>query len=236
MSTYIISDIHGQGALFHAMLEKIRFSREDTLYIIGDVVDRGPDGIALLREIMASPNMVLLLGNHEHMMLQYLFPEATEIDIRRWDKNGNAPTLEAWGQLPDEERTALLAYLSTLPIQKRIQVGEKAYFLAHGFPGDSAYETVWGRPAADAANPIEDARLIIGHTPVMYMHTERENVPALVEEMNARGEHPKIYHGPGFIDVDCGCSFRDPIKTLGCLRLDDMAEFYMWNTVNASLL
>ena len=47
-NVYALSDIHGQGRAFFEMLEKIRFSPEDKLYIIGDVVDRGPDGIQLL--------------------------------------------------------------------------------------------------------------------------------------------------------------------------------------------
>ena len=71
MAHYVVADIHGEADRFHAMLEKIQFSDEDTLYIIGDVIDRGPDGIKLLQEIMNTPNMVMLLGNHEYMMLQY---------------------------------------------------------------------------------------------------------------------------------------------------------------------
>lgn len=229
MSTYVISDIHGQGNLFHAMLENIGFSQADTLYIIGDVVDRGPDGIALLREIMAAPNMILLLGNHEHMMARYLSPDVTEIEIRRWDKNGNAPTLYGWNQLSGDEKTELLRELAALPVQKRVRVGEQDFFLVHGFPGDTVHDAVWGRPDPCAANPVEGAKLIIGHTPVLYMLAEKEAVPGLAAQMKDRGEHPRIYHGPGFIDIDCGCSFPDPIKTLGCLRLEDLAEFYVWN-------
>ena len=38
---YAISDIHGNFKTFMAMLEKIKFSDKDTLYIIGDLCDRG---------------------------------------------------------------------------------------------------------------------------------------------------------------------------------------------------
>lgn len=44
----------------------------DTLYIIGDVIDRGSSGIAILRDIMKRTNVELLLGNHEWMLLQSL--------------------------------------------------------------------------------------------------------------------------------------------------------------------
>ena len=229
MATYVMSDLHGQGNLFRAMLAKIAFSRADTLYILGDVVDRGPDGIALLRQIMDAPNMHLLLGNHEHMMLRYLSPDVTEQEIRRWDRNGNVPTLEGWWRLSSMQQAKLRAYLTSLPVQRRLTVGQRDFFLVHGFPGETDFECVWGRPMPEAPNPIEGTTLIIGHTPVPYMLAEREAVPALVEDMAVRGLHPTIFHGPNFIDVDCGCSFPDPIKTLGCLRLEDMAEFYVWN-------
>ena len=41
--TYVMSDIHGMAHLLKQMLEKIRFSDEDQLYILGDMIDRGPD-------------------------------------------------------------------------------------------------------------------------------------------------------------------------------------------------
>ena len=39
--TYVMSDIHGMGALLEEMLEKIHFSGEDVLYILGDMIDLG---------------------------------------------------------------------------------------------------------------------------------------------------------------------------------------------------
>ena len=62
---YCISDLHGERALFERMLERIRFSDGDRLYIIGDVIDRGPDGVDLLERIMEAPNMTLLLKIQE---------------------------------------------------------------------------------------------------------------------------------------------------------------------------
>ena len=48
MAHYVMSDLHGEADRFHAMLKKIRFSEDDTMVLLGDVIDRGPDGIALL--------------------------------------------------------------------------------------------------------------------------------------------------------------------------------------------
>lgn len=42
MATYVISDIHGEYDMFLDLLEKIGLKEADTLYILGDVLDRGP--------------------------------------------------------------------------------------------------------------------------------------------------------------------------------------------------
>ena len=41
---YAMSDLHGCYNLYVKMLEKINFSDEDTLYLLGDYVDRGDNG------------------------------------------------------------------------------------------------------------------------------------------------------------------------------------------------
>ena len=69
MAIYVVSDLHGQNKVFQKGLRVIDFKKEDRLYVIGDVIDRGPDGVELLQCIMRSENMDLLLGNHEYMML-----------------------------------------------------------------------------------------------------------------------------------------------------------------------
>ena len=48
---YCMADIHGELDWFEAMLEQISFSSRDHLYILGDVIDRGPHGVDLLKQI-----------------------------------------------------------------------------------------------------------------------------------------------------------------------------------------
>ena len=73
MSTYVCSDIHGQYELYARMFEEIQFTDNDHLYIIGDMIDRGPDGIRILQDAASRPNITCLIGNHEHMMWDYIF-------------------------------------------------------------------------------------------------------------------------------------------------------------------
>ena len=51
---YVLSDIHGNKENFDSILEKINLPMEDSLYILGDVIDRYPYGIQLLQQIMGS--------------------------------------------------------------------------------------------------------------------------------------------------------------------------------------
>lgn len=226
MSIYVMSDIHGEADLFHAMLKQIQFSETDTLYILGDVIDRGPDGIALLKEIMDTPNMVMLLGNHEHMMRQCYSTQGCAIDFFRWNRNGNTPTVNAFKVLDASERTEILNYLSLLPSHVRVSVGGNSYYLVHAFPGNTIEEEVWVRPSIHESNPLPETRLVIGHTPVLHLIVPREERDTYIRTMQSRGERPQILFAEGFIDIDCGCSYTEPIKTLGCLRLDDLTAFY----------
>ena len=227
MAHYVMSDIHGEADRFHAMLEKIQFSDSDTLYIRGDVIDRGPDGISLLLEIMKMPNVVLLLGNHEYMMLKYLGANPTSTDIRRWNRNGNAPTLVAYLKLKARVQQEILYYLRTRETCITIEVGGKKFYLVHGFPGDNTHDRVWGRPELETPNPLPDCQLIIGHTKVLSLIAPEWKRMDYAIELENRGDHLRILHAPGYINIDCGCGCDMPIKALACIQLDNMIEYYI---------
>ncbi len=55
---YIIADIHGCYNEYINLLKKIKFTDKDTLYILGDVVDRGPEPIKILQDMMKRKNVV----------------------------------------------------------------------------------------------------------------------------------------------------------------------------------
>lgn len=227
MSHYVLSDIHGEIDRFHKMLDLIDFSSEDTLYIIGDVIDRGPEGVALLQEIKNTPNMVLLLGNHEYIMLDYFAPTATEVEIRRWNRNGNEPTLVAWNRLTPEQQEELLSYVRSLPSSLDLTVNQRDFHLVHGFVADNVHDQVWLRPMPDWENPLPGRTVIIGHTKVSSLGRTQEEKEAYLADLAAKGEHLRIRHLPHYIDIDCGCGYFDmPMRNLACLRLEDMAEFY----------
>ena len=63
---YVISDIHGCYEEFMELLEKISFSEQDELFVLGDVLDRGSEPIKVMQEIMGRENVKFILGNHAY--------------------------------------------------------------------------------------------------------------------------------------------------------------------------
>ncbi|HET8748861.1 MAG TPA: symmetrical bis(5'-nucleosyl)-tetraphosphatase [Ramlibacter sp.] len=71
MAHYLIGDVQGCDAPLARLLAKIAFSpSRDTLYLLGDLVNRGPASAAVLRRLMAYGDAArCLLGNHDLSLL-----------------------------------------------------------------------------------------------------------------------------------------------------------------------
>ena len=235
---YVMADIHGNEKRFDSVMEKIGLTDEDTLYVLGDVIDRYPGGVKLLQRLLDMPNAKLLLGNHEHMMLECLFRhydpddpwsiEEKEKNFSRWYRNGGMVTKKSMLALPRSERFKLLRTVRALPLCYDITVGEKAYKLVHAAPieycdeyseryRDAETFAVWMRWGKDFVPPW-DYTLIFGHTPTDHYLPDKTL---------------RIYYGDRMIGIDCGSGYPDPpdpdeefYGRLACLRLDDMKEFY----------
>lgn len=230
---YVLSDIHGNSERFNSIIEQINLQLEDTLYILGDVVDRHPDGIKLLRRIMKMDNIKMLLGNHEYMMLNALDPInerdewEQERSLRLWYRNGGFVTHNYLKHIRKDIRREVFDFLRKLPVNIKIEVGDKKYLLVHGSPLENyswifrEYETkekfaVWER--WQPFDPVpEGYTLVFGHTPTIHF---QDNDPL------------EIFFCDNAIGIDCGSGFPksqfegETIGRLACLRLDDMKIFY----------
>lgn len=228
---YVMSDLHGCYGKYKEMLSLIEFRREDTLYILGDVIDRGPDGVEILLDMMARPNVIPLLGNHEYMAavcLPWLLEDVTgqSLDaldeeqlafLQSWIANGGGPTLRALEALDRAGREDLLDYLREMELYVSLKVQGKRFLLMHSAPKPfdpkkklkdyALKDFLFGRPDPDAVY-FPDRLLISGHTPVSFL-----------------GGGNSIFHQKTWLDVDCGCVFRG--GRLACLCLDTMEEFYV---------
>lgn len=228
--TYVLSDIHGNLQRFESIMEQINLQPLDSLYILGDVVDRFPDGIKILRRIMKMPNVKMLLGNHEHMMLNaigdYFEVQSHKYmgdrELRLWYRNGGQVTHEYLKHIRKDLRAEVFAYLRQLPLNLDVEVNGIKYKLVHGSPVEnymtsyyysSKYSTiaefaVWER--WNETMPVPDGYVMIfGHTPTIHFNPD---------------EPWSIWSCGEAIGIDCGSGYAD--GRLCCLRLDDMTVFY----------
>jgi len=217
---YVMSDVHGYDIRYKDILRQIKLKGDDHLYILGDVIDRYPGGLRVLRDTMKRPNVTLLLGNHEHMMRKALSESGTLQDMDRWYWNGGDITHRAFKYCGKEYRTAILDYIASLPLNVEVTVNGTDYLLVHGAPAetfaprtssfdDQTMHAVWSR--INASDPLPEGKTVIfGHTPT--------------KKYGSRFPM-RIYHGDHRIGIDCGCAYGS-IGRLACLRLDDMKEYY----------
>lgn len=215
---YIISDIHGCYDEFLKLLEKINFSDQDELYILGDVVDRGPEPIRLLQDLMMRPNVYPILGNHDYMALAVLERfnvQITEknadshltsedlINYMNWTRNGGAVTAKQFSKLAEDEKQNILDYLRDFSVYEEICIKGKKYVLVHGgihdfredrelasydFSDMIFYRADYKRRYYQDRNTF----LVTGHTPTVVIRED---------------ELPLVYEKYGHIAVDCGCVY-----------------------------
>ena len=65
--TYVMADIHGCYEQYRRMLDKINFKDSDTLYVLGDVVDRGEQPMKVLHDMSMRANVYPVMGNHDYI-------------------------------------------------------------------------------------------------------------------------------------------------------------------------
>ncbi len=230
---YAISDMHGCYEKYQELLKTIEFGTNDTLYVLGDVIDRGHNSFELLLDMASRPNVVGLMGNHEAMAISALsdllssgtlYEEADTDEMRLWFHNGGRQSLRDFLHLSIEQRQTAWHYLVNMPLYKEVEIGNRKFVLVHGglenfsptrsLDDYTPDEILWSRPKPDTVY-YPDKLLICGHTPtqILYMQIGENTSPA------------RFFQEETFIDIDCGCTFPD--GRLGCLCLNTMEEIYI---------
>lgn len=232
MRTFVMSDIHGCYREYRRLLQIIRFREEDMLYVIGDYVDKGDAPMELLKDMMARPNVVPLMGNHDLEALVILRrlnevrahgeePDSAFAEsVKDWLMDGGQPTLNGFLELAFEERQGILAYLETFFPYLEIEAGGKQYLLVHGglepFVPEQKIEDydilqlLLSRPDYEKRY-FQDRYTVTGHTPTPV--AQKGNRGAVIRKNN-------------HLAIDCGCVYG---YRLAAVCLETGREYYVYS-------
>ena len=213
--SFVIGDIHGCAATLRRLIEEtLRPSTSDRIYLLGDLIDRGPDSkwvldfIFELRERGLSVGSVR--GNHEEMCLlagdDHYYQEL-------WAANGGLATLESFqadgpGDIPHLYRVFLNSLPHYILLDDFVIVHAGLNFDTFN-PFDDTGAMLWTRSPFVDRQRLGGRRLICGHTP-----TPRSQLEASL--------------GSSKIQLDNGCVYagRYEMGCLAALELESMTVRY----------
>lgn len=240
MSVYVSSDLHGDLIKFKSLLKLINFQvNKDILYVLGDVLDRGPKGIELLsyiREYSDGDNSVIQIikGNHELFAEMYIEGKLTKDN---WIKWGGKQTATQIDQMTEGERLDLLAYLKSLQHYAVIErengldwvLSHSGIYLDFLVEDENGIDVVRSIKEAIANNEFEylitndliyaprsvldrlNRYLVIGHIPVIFMNDGSN----------------QIIKRKQYMCLDTGAGYRNLGGKMSIYRLEDGKEFYL---------
>ncbi|MCC9604623.1 serine/threonine protein phosphatase [Blastopirellula sp. JC732] len=166
---FTIGDVHGCRDALAGLLALIAPRVDDTVVMLGDYVDRGPDSagvIDLLLEWSQRCRMIFLRGNHEIMMLN---SRTSSEQLHFWRECGGAETMQSYGgsltKVPDVHWDFLSA---TIPYFETDQF----FFVHANYQYDLPLEDqpplflYWEHLRPLAPRPHENGKqAFVGHTP-----------------------------------------------------------------------
>ncbi len=230
---YVIGDIHGDKEKYDAMLEKLSPTDNDTVFVLGDVINIGDSSVEILQDMMYRANVYPVLGEHEYMAKK-IFPlisEFTSIDeasnsldgedkelLDKWLTMKSEKTTEDFLSLDDEGKESIIDYLSEFEPYEEITAGGKKFVLCHAgidnFEEDKDLEDYEEKDFVSADTDYDriyfaDRYLVTGHTPT-----------ALID----RSLTGKVYSKKRHLAIDCGCGYGG---RLAAVCLDKLKVYYV---------
>ncbi|MEI6206085.1 MAG: metallophosphoesterase family protein [Desulfuromonadales bacterium] len=208
--TFVITDIHGCCRTFRQLLFlKLELQKSDTLYLLGDYIDRGPDSKGVIDTILNLQrdgyDVRTVKGNHEQMLIEFVESGSDET-LDRWLDNGGAETLQSYGAkdeefvIPSEHLDFIKALPAYIATEAHIFVHAGLNFTLDAPVVDTSQEfMLWSRKNVEVdSEKIGGRKVIAGHTPRFIVEI------AVSLETN-------------FIQLDNGCYMKDCFRGRGNL-------------------
>ena len=222
---YCISDIHGYYDLFCRLLDKIKFGGGDKLYVLGDMIDKGPDSVRLAKLLFSMPNVCCIAGNHEYDFLKYyraLMKQTEDYDwvlgkLREYFSDGTLldwETVDQFDLLPFYVETEeFIGIHAGIPVK-----GGELLPVSQATCEQLVYDRVFKEPDV---LPQGGKCILYGHTPVRYL-TGRDEIlfyprDGATKDSRNIADYCKIH-------LDTGVFLGG---VLGCVAVDSCLCFYV---------
>lgn len=224
--TFVIGDIHGQKEKYLEMLEKLAPTDTDAVFVLGDVIGVGDDGIEILKDMMYRANIFPVLGEQEYMARE-LFPlisqgkniesakellsgEKAEL-FEKWLTMKSEKTIADFLSLDEENKESIIDYLSEFAAYEEVEAKGKTFVLTHagidGFEEGKELEEYDEKAFVFACTDYQrayfpDKYLVTGHT------------PTAVIDRQCTG---KVYSKKRHLAIDCGAAYGGRLAAV-CLE------------------
>ena len=221
---YVISNIHGNYTKFKEMLDKISFSDNDIMYVLGDIVDYGDETMEVVCDLSVRMNVYPIMGEHDAMAYKMLSgfdemlkkggtPDAEFIaEMQAWSQDGGDKTLASFRSLDADMKEGVLDYLADMAPYEVAEVGGTKYLLVHaGIAGfEKGKDLDDYEPEDFYSEALDMDKEYFGRTNVVVGHMPTEN--------------GRITRNGKNIAIDCGAADGG---ALACLCLDNGKEYYI---------
>jgi len=226
---YFISDIHGHYNLFIKLLEKINFSSCDDMIILGDIIDKGPNSIKMIKFVRNQPNIKMILGNHEYYFLEKYhslmknFKESDDINnVLKELQNYFLDEMEVLDWEDIDFLDSLPYYIETndyLCVHAGVEV-DSNYNVVNLKKADTNYFLFDRNLKENIFNVKYNKTILFGHTPTVYQNQTGK----FIKTKNTNITNSQKLKDYSKIQLDTGVYLTN---MLGVLRYDDMKEIYV---------
>lgn len=226
---YFVSDIHGEYELFLHLLDKIGFSCGDTMYILGDLIDKGERSVELIDFVRSEHGFVPVYGNHEYSFIKYYHglmrsctseadAENVLLKLRKYFQDGEKLSWNAVDYL--ESLPFYIEFDDFICVHAGVAVDGDGMILP--LNGQLRETLVYDRNFKDEGFVLSENNktVLFGHTPCSYANGTGE----FIKTPKAGIVSPEKFSDYSKIRLDCGVFITGK---LGALRLEDMREFYV---------
>lgn len=177
------ADWHGCGIPAEKLMSYLK--EDDTLYFLGDAIDRGTDGLDIFKTLTTDPRVIYLRGNHEEFMLKAIqgkLEGITNRDFYIWTAGNGGNT--TWADLELDTEENLIKYMEKIkqmPLKEEYisSKGHKVILEHAGYTVGNTYrfhDPLWDRnhfyDEWGTSEEDKNTYLIHGHTPVQYLQFE----------------------------------------------------------------